>query len=167
MKGAESDREIQVRTITGESTTVSISSHSTIEDLKKLLLNQSFLPASNSPNFHLFFKASLSLSLSLSLSFYLCSKFQLFFHFHHDSWLPRKPNKLETENFRVFWCLMFHFEYNSLFFDNPSIYYTLLLNQLILLVIFCFKLSHSHYVCVCVSFIYMVVIANFLLWHCM
>ena len=164
MKGAESDREIQVRTITGESTTVSISSHSTIEDLKKLLLNQSFLPASNSPNFHLFFKASLS--LSLSLSFYLCSKFQLFFHFHHDSWLPRKPNKLETENFRVFWCLMFHFEYNSLFFDNPSIYYTLLLNQLILLVIFCLNLV-TVTMCVCVSFIYMVVIANFLLWHCM
>ncbi|KAK7861571.1 putative atp-dependent helicase ypra [Quercus suber] len=69
MKEAESNREIQVRTITGESTTVSISSHSTIEELKKLLLNQSFLPASNSPNFHLFFKASLS--LSLSLSFYL------------------------------------------------------------------------------------------------
>ncbi|XP_030939060.1 uncharacterized protein LOC115963945 isoform X4 [Quercus lobata] len=56
MKEAEGNREIQVRTITGESTTVSISSHSTIEDLKKLLLNQSFLPASNSPNFHLFFK---------------------------------------------------------------------------------------------------------------
>ena len=147
MEGAESDREIQVRTITGESTTVSISSHSTIEDLKKLLLNQSFLLASNSPNFHLFFKASLSLSLSVFLFVF---KVSTFFPFHHDSWLPKKPNKLETENFRVFWCLMFHFEYSSLFFDNPSIYYTLLLNQLILLVIFCFKLSHSHYVCVCV-----------------
>ena len=149
MKEAEGNREIQVRTITGESTTVSISSHSTIEDLKKLLLNQSFLPASNSPNFHLFFKASLSLSLSLFLFVFKVSTF-FFFHFHHDSWLPRKPNKVETENFSVFWCLMFHFEFNPFFFDNPSIYYTLLLNQLILLVIFCFKLSHSHYVCVCV-----------------
>ena len=162
MKEAEGNREIQVRTITGESTTVSISSHSTIEDLKKLLLNQSFLPASNSPNFHLFFKASLSLSICVqSFNFF-------FFHFHRDSWLPRKPNKVETGNFSVFWCLMFHFEFNPLFFDNPSIYYTLLLNQLILLVTFCFKLSHRHYMmCVCVSFIYMVVIANSLLWHCM
>ncbi|KAG6675366.1 hypothetical protein I3842_15G097700 [Carya illinoinensis] len=49
-------RVIQVRTITGESTSVSVPTHSTtIEDLK-LLLKQSFPPASNSPNFHLFFK---------------------------------------------------------------------------------------------------------------
>jgi len=64
-------REIQVRTITGESTTVWVPTNSTIEELK-LLLKQSFLPASNSPNFHLFFKArpiivSLYCNFNLSL----------------------------------------------------------------------------------------------------
>eukprot|EP00261_Vitis_vinifera_P040946 XP_019082189.1 PREDICTED: uncharacterized protein LOC100257644 isoform X5 [Vitis vinifera] len=52
---AEREREIEVRSLSGESTTVSISENKTIEDLK-LLLIQTFPPASNSPNFHLFFK---------------------------------------------------------------------------------------------------------------
>jgi hypothetical protein len=70
MSGSDA-REIQVRTITGESTTVWVPTNSTIEELK-LLLKQSFLPASNSPNFHLFFKArpiivSLYCNFNLSL----------------------------------------------------------------------------------------------------
>jgi hypothetical protein len=70
MSGSDA-REIQVRTITGETTTVWVPTNSTIEELK-LLLKQSFLPASNSPNFHLFFKArpiivSLYCNFNLSL----------------------------------------------------------------------------------------------------
>ncbi|KAL5539552.1 hypothetical protein UlMin_045285 [Ulmus minor] len=52
---AESEREIQVRTITGEAATIRVSSNSTIGDLK-LLLRQSFPLATNAPNFHLFSK---------------------------------------------------------------------------------------------------------------
>ncbi|XP_024168520.1 uncharacterized ATP-dependent helicase YprA isoform X1 [Rosa chinensis] len=47
--------QIEVRTLTGEATTVSASVNDAVSDLK-LLLNQSFPPATNSPNFHLFFK---------------------------------------------------------------------------------------------------------------
>ncbi|XP_043717979.1 uncharacterized protein LOC122665916 [Telopea speciosissima] len=57
---AETEREIrpvQVRSLAGESTTISISPISTIEELK-LKLKESFLPAKNSPNFHLFFKGT-------------------------------------------------------------------------------------------------------------
>lgn len=68
---AEREREIEVRSLSGESTTVSISENKTIEDLK-LLLIQTFPPASNSPNFHLFFKASF---FFISLSFYCFSFF--------------------------------------------------------------------------------------------
>ncbi|XP_020537574.1 uncharacterized ATP-dependent helicase YprA isoform X2 [Jatropha curcas] len=52
---AEEEREIEVRTLTGESTTVFIGPNKTISDLK-LLLTLTFPPASSSPNFHLFFK---------------------------------------------------------------------------------------------------------------
>ncbi|RHN74242.1 hypothetical protein MtrunA17_Chr2g0308171 [Medicago truncatula] len=62
------EKEIQIRTLTGESITLHITRSSTVQQLK-LLLNHSFPPATNSPNFHLFFKA-LSLSLSLSLNFH-------------------------------------------------------------------------------------------------
>ncbi|XP_052179603.1 uncharacterized protein LOC127792955 [Diospyros lotus] len=48
------EREIQVRSLSGESITVSISPSKTIRDLK-LLLSQMFPPAT-SPNFHLFLK---------------------------------------------------------------------------------------------------------------
>ncbi|XWS37243.1 hypothetical protein CRYUN_Cryun19dG0026700 [Craigia yunnanensis] len=51
------ETEIQVRTLGGESTAITISSEKTINDLK-LLLKLSFPPASSSPNFHLFFKGS-------------------------------------------------------------------------------------------------------------
>ncbi|PON82996.1 UBQ, helicase-c and DEAD-like helicase domain-containing protein [Trema orientale] len=47
--------EVVVRTISGESTTVKLSSNSTIEDLK-ILLRQNFSPATQYPNFHLYFK---------------------------------------------------------------------------------------------------------------
>ncbi|XP_062159413.1 uncharacterized protein LOC133866791 isoform X4 [Alnus glutinosa] len=67
MSGSDA-REIQVRTITGESTTVWVPTNSTIEELK-LLLKQSFLPASNSPNFHLFFKG-VKLTLQSQISTY-------------------------------------------------------------------------------------------------
>ncbi|XP_057459409.1 uncharacterized protein LOC130750031 isoform X1 [Actinidia eriantha] len=55
MAESERDREIQVRSLTGESATVSISPDQTIRDLK-LLLTQTFPPAANSPQFHLFLK---------------------------------------------------------------------------------------------------------------
>ncbi|XP_057441075.1 uncharacterized protein LOC130732945 isoform X2 [Lotus japonicus] len=49
------EKEIQIRTLTGESTTLHITPSATVQHLK-LLLNHSFSPATNSPNFHLFFK---------------------------------------------------------------------------------------------------------------
>ncbi|XP_021674858.2 uncharacterized protein LOC110660749 isoform X3 [Hevea brasiliensis] len=52
---AEEEREIEVRTLSGESSKVSIAANKTIRDLK-LLLVRTFPPASSSPNFHLFFK---------------------------------------------------------------------------------------------------------------
>ncbi|XP_026381093.1 uncharacterized protein LOC113275747 isoform X3 [Papaver somniferum] len=51
----ESERNVQIRTLSGESCTLSISPSSAIQDLK-LLLKQIFIPAQHSPNFHLFFK---------------------------------------------------------------------------------------------------------------
>ncbi|XP_022135057.1 uncharacterized protein LOC111007140 isoform X2 [Momordica charantia] len=53
----ESEREIRIRTLTGESLTVVISGSRTIDDLK-LLLRRNFPSATNSPNFHLFSKGS-------------------------------------------------------------------------------------------------------------
>ena len=82
---AERQWEIEVRSLSGESTTVFISENKTIEDLK-LLLIRTFPPASHSPNFHLFFQASFFISLMfflfsfillppppLKISVYLCS----------------------------------------------------------------------------------------------
>ncbi|XP_024633112.1 uncharacterized ATP-dependent helicase YprA isoform X2 [Medicago truncatula] len=51
------EKEIQIRTLTGESITLHITRSSTVQQLK-LLLNHSFPPATNSPNFHLFFKGN-------------------------------------------------------------------------------------------------------------
>ncbi|KAF7838556.1 ATP-dependent helicase HRQ1 isoform A [Senna tora] len=51
----DSDKEIQIRTLSGESITLRFPSTTTVQHLK-LLLNQTFPPASASPNFHLFFK---------------------------------------------------------------------------------------------------------------
>ncbi|KAL9433387.1 hypothetical protein AB3S75_028256 [Citrus x aurantiifolia] len=51
----ERERKIEVRSLTGETTTVTMSSGKTVHDLK-LLLKLNFPPASASPNFHLFFK---------------------------------------------------------------------------------------------------------------
>ncbi|KAL2340690.1 hypothetical protein Fmac_008630 [Flemingia macrophylla] len=48
-------KEIQIRALTGESTTLPITAATTVEHLK-LLLTHSFPPATTSPNFHLFFK---------------------------------------------------------------------------------------------------------------
>ncbi|KAI9088407.1 hypothetical protein K1719_029856 [Acacia pycnantha] len=48
-------REIQIRTLSGESIVLRFPSSSTVQELK-LLLNQTFPPATHSPNFHLFFK---------------------------------------------------------------------------------------------------------------
>ncbi|KAK7304222.1 hypothetical protein RJT34_15349 [Clitoria ternatea] len=63
-------KQIEIRALTGESITVPITPTTTIQHLK-LVLNHSFPPATNSPNFHLFFKAH-SPSFSLTL------------HFHHQ-----------------------------------------------------------------------------------
>ncbi|KAL5993781.1 hypothetical protein ACLOJK_038138, partial [Asimina triloba] len=55
---AESSKvDIQVRTLDGESITVSISSDCSIKDLKSLL-RESFVPAKHSPDFHLFCKGA-------------------------------------------------------------------------------------------------------------
>ncbi|CAI8589588.1 unnamed protein product [Vicia faba] len=50
-------KEIQIRTLTGDSITLHINPTATVQHLK-LLLNHSFSPATNSPNFHLFFKGN-------------------------------------------------------------------------------------------------------------
>ncbi|XP_058723095.1 uncharacterized protein LOC131594917 isoform X2 [Vicia villosa] len=50
-------KEIQIRTLTGDSITLHITPTATVQHLK-LLLNHSFSPATNSPNFHLFFKGN-------------------------------------------------------------------------------------------------------------
>ncbi|XP_038983505.1 uncharacterized ATP-dependent helicase YprA-like isoform X1 [Phoenix dactylifera] len=49
------EKEIEIRSLNGESMIVSIAGHRSIGELKALL-KESFLPAKNSPNFHLFFK---------------------------------------------------------------------------------------------------------------
>ncbi|GAB2270178.1 hypothetical protein Dimus_005082 [Dionaea muscipula] len=51
----ESQVQVQVRSLRGESITLSISSTKSIQDLKSILL-QRFPPASNSPTFHLFLR---------------------------------------------------------------------------------------------------------------
>ncbi|XP_039057043.1 uncharacterized ATP-dependent helicase YprA isoform X2 [Hibiscus syriacus] len=51
------EKQIEVRTLTGQSTAVTVSPETTINDLK-LLLKLSFPPATLSPNFHLFFKGT-------------------------------------------------------------------------------------------------------------
>ncbi|PIM98761.1 hypothetical protein CDL12_28754 [Handroanthus impetiginosus] len=62
-------KEIEVRSLTGESIRVSIEPNKTVQDLK-LLLKQSFSPASSSPNFHLFLKG-VKLNLQNQISSYL------------------------------------------------------------------------------------------------
>ncbi|XP_076899086.1 uncharacterized protein LOC143552854 [Bidens hawaiensis] len=62
----ETETEIEVRTLTGESITVSICSNRTVQDLK-LLLKQVFPPAASFPNFHLLLKGS-KLSLQSRIS---------------------------------------------------------------------------------------------------
>ncbi|XP_018685896.1 uncharacterized protein LOC103993793 isoform X1 [Musa acuminata AAA Group] len=52
------ERAIEIRSLDGRSITVSISSDSSIGDLKAMLKESSFLPAKKSPRFHLFFKGS-------------------------------------------------------------------------------------------------------------
>lgn len=64
----ESESEIRIKTLTGESLTISISGNRTIEDLK-LLLRKNFPSATVSPNFHLFSKA-MNVSISLYPSLY-------------------------------------------------------------------------------------------------
>ncbi|XP_009607305.1 uncharacterized protein LOC107788816 isoform X1 [Nicotiana tabacum] len=51
----ESETSLEVRSLMGESVIVSVSPDKTIQELKQLL-KQTFPPASNSPNFHLFLK---------------------------------------------------------------------------------------------------------------
>lgn len=62
-----SQKEIQVRALTGESIVLHIPPTGTVHDLK-LLLIQSFPPATHYPNFHLFSKAR-SPSSSFSFNF--------------------------------------------------------------------------------------------------
>ncbi|CAA0820868.1 Unknown protein [Striga hermonthica] len=55
MSGGVNEREIEVRSLTGETIRALIGANKTVEDLK-LLLKHTFPPASSSPNFHLFLK---------------------------------------------------------------------------------------------------------------
>lgn len=57
------EKEIEIRSLNGESITVSIAGHGSISDLKALLKG-SFLPAKNYPNFHLFFKVGVQCLIS-------------------------------------------------------------------------------------------------------
>ncbi|KAJ4713250.1 ATP-dependent helicase [Melia azedarach] len=66
MEEGERKIQLQVRALSGETTTVSMSSSKTVHDLK-LLLKLNFPPASNSPNFHLFFEG-VKLSLRSQVS---------------------------------------------------------------------------------------------------
>lgn len=50
-------REIQVRSLTGESIILTVEASDTVQELK-LLLKNIFPPASTSPNFHLFLKVT-------------------------------------------------------------------------------------------------------------
>ncbi|CAH9142638.1 unnamed protein product [Cuscuta epithymum] len=61
-------RKIEVRSLSGEKTSASVSSDLTVQQLK-LILKQTFVPASSSPNFHLFFKGT-KLALENRLSSY-------------------------------------------------------------------------------------------------
>ncbi|XP_023761523.1 uncharacterized protein LOC111909963 isoform X1 [Lactuca sativa] len=67
----EPETQIEVRSLTGETITVSISSSRTIQELK-LLLKQIFPPATTSSNFHLFLKGT-KLSLQSQISSTLIS----------------------------------------------------------------------------------------------
>ncbi|KAK6148650.1 hypothetical protein DH2020_019562 [Rehmannia glutinosa] len=69
MEQTGNGREIEVRSLTGESIRVSIEPNKTVQDLK-LLLKQSFSPASSSPNFHLFLKG-VKLNLKSQIGSYL------------------------------------------------------------------------------------------------
>ncbi|KAL8134877.1 uncharacterized protein LOC141713110 isoform X2 [Apium graveolens] len=66
--GEKEEREIQVRSLMGDSITLSLSESTTVHQLK-LLLKQSFSPASSSPYFHLFLNG-VKLSLGSPLSNY-------------------------------------------------------------------------------------------------
>ncbi|KAL8492390.1 hypothetical protein ACS0TY_023834 [Phlomoides rotata] len=68
MDQSGNEREIEVRSLTGESIIVSIESNKTVNELK-LLLKQTFSPASSSPNFHLFLNG-LKLKLQSQISSY-------------------------------------------------------------------------------------------------
>lgn len=57
MDQSGNERKIEVRSLTGESIIVSIEPYKTVHEFK-LLLKQTFSPASSSPNFHLFLNVS-------------------------------------------------------------------------------------------------------------
>ncbi|KAF1892714.1 hypothetical protein Lal_00042604 [Lupinus albus] len=93
------EKEIQVRTLTGDSIILHISPTATVHDLKLLLIH-SFPPATNSPNFHLFSKAhSLPpsiITLSLYFNFYIISTF-LATRFYHKYVNFTKGHKLRLQ----------------------------------------------------------------------
>ncbi|CAM8938571.1 unnamed protein product [Rhodiola kirilowii] len=66
------ERDLEVRSLTGESTVVSISVNQTVEDLKEVL-KQKFKPASEYPNFHLYFKG-IKLNLKTRLDYQAISR---------------------------------------------------------------------------------------------
>ncbi|KAL9680854.1 hypothetical protein QQ045_012634 [Rhodiola kirilowii] len=68
----DEERDLEVRSLTGESTVVSISVNQTVEDLKEVL-KQKFKPASEYPNFHLYFKGT-KLNLKTRLDYQAISR---------------------------------------------------------------------------------------------
>ncbi|TYH42093.1 hypothetical protein ES332_D11G040200v1 [Gossypium tomentosum] len=84
-------KEIEVRTLSGESTTITVSPETTINDLKHLL-KLSFAPATSSPNFHLFFKGTkLNLQCKVSSLAFQSGEFFVLIPF-------TKKNKPQVEN---------------------------------------------------------------------
>ncbi|XP_078155045.1 UBQ, helicase-c and DEAD-like helicase domain-containing protein isoform X2 [Carex rostrata] len=73
------EKVVQIRTLGGESIAIKATLDSSIRDLK-LLLKESFLPAKNCPNFHLFFQGS-KLSLETQISTIGDSEFLVFVPF--------------------------------------------------------------------------------------
>ncbi|KAL5725762.1 hypothetical protein ACHQM5_008871 [Ranunculus cassubicifolius] len=84
---AENQTEIQIRSLSGESTTLSIPSNRSIQDLK-LLLKLIFAPAKNTQTFHLFFKGD-KMKLSSSISSYSVGR---------EDFIIMVPYKKDTAN---------------------------------------------------------------------
>ncbi|KAJ9567387.1 hypothetical protein OSB04_003353 [Centaurea solstitialis] len=101
----ETETEIEVRTLTGETITVSISLNRTIHELK-LLLKQIFPPATTSSNFHLFLKGTkLGLQSQISSSLVNHGEFIVLIPFtKKDKRKTVEPEANETDSQNLHQC---------------------------------------------------------------